>query len=181
MEPKQNVICPFCGKDIPPESRYCLFCGQDLAGQSDLQKADSFTDPDATIQFCKSCGVIIPPYSKYCPVCGERQRRSSSRAGQPPSSAPPFPSTDITPICPANAITSATSKFARSVAQVRDAGSHQSNNQQGDEHPQEVAEYGVEGEKYAYSPSGEKERAKDAKGYGHQNFGQDAKLLQIHR
>jgi len=64
MEPKQNVICPFCGKDIPPESRYCLFCGQDLAGQSDLQKADSFTDPDATIQFCKSCGVIIPPYSK---------------------------------------------------------------------------------------------------------------------
>ena len=72
-------------------------------------------------------------------------------------------------------------QFARSVAQVRDAGSHQSNNQQGDEHPQEVAEYGVEGKKYAYSPSGEKERAKDTKGYGHQYFGQDAKLLQIHR
>ena len=53
MEPKQNVVCPFCGKDIPPESRYCLFCGQDLAGQSDLKKADSFTDPDATIQLCK--------------------------------------------------------------------------------------------------------------------------------
>ena len=84
MEPKQNVICPFCGKDIPPESRYCLFCGQDLAGQSDLQKADSFTDPDATIQFCKSCGVIIPPYSKYCPVCGERQRRSSPQVRESP-------------------------------------------------------------------------------------------------
>ena len=60
MEPKQNVVCPFCGKDIPPESRYCLFCGQDFSGQSDLKKADSFTDPDATIQLCKSCGVVMP-------------------------------------------------------------------------------------------------------------------------
>ena len=91
MEPKQNVICPFCGKDIPPESRYCLFCGQDLAGQSDLKKADSFTDPDATIQFCKSCGVIIPPYSKYCPVCGERQGRSSGSDGVvPPRDVRPY-------------------------------------------------------------------------------------------
>ena len=38
MEPKQNVICPFCSKDMPPESRYCLFCGKELAGQSDLKK-----------------------------------------------------------------------------------------------------------------------------------------------
>ncbi len=38
VEPKQDVICPFCGKDMPPESRYCLFCGKELAGQSDLKK-----------------------------------------------------------------------------------------------------------------------------------------------
>ena len=105
MEPKQNVICPFCGKDIPPESRYCLFCGQDLAGQSDLQKADSFTDPDATIQFCKSCGVIIPPYSKYCPVCGERQRRSSDSVGVlPPFDVSPYDEVlgDVPPPDPAD-------------------------------------------------------------------------------
>lgn len=38
VEPKQDVICPFCGKDMPPESRYCLFCGKELAGQSDQKK-----------------------------------------------------------------------------------------------------------------------------------------------
>ena len=89
MEPKQNVICPFCGKDIPPESRYCLFCGQDLAGRDDLQKAESFTDPDATIQFCKSCGAVIPLYSRYCPVCGEGQRKSSACTVIPPREVVP--------------------------------------------------------------------------------------------
>lgn len=35
---EQKYQCPFCGKDMPPESRYCLFCGKELAGQSDLKK-----------------------------------------------------------------------------------------------------------------------------------------------
>lgn len=38
--PVNNVICPFCRGDIPPNSHYCVFCGKDLTGQK-MNKADS--------------------------------------------------------------------------------------------------------------------------------------------
>ena len=70
MEAKQNVICPFCGKDITPDSHYCLFCGKDLSDQGELKQADTFLDPEVTLGICFECGAIILPYSRFCSECG---------------------------------------------------------------------------------------------------------------
>ena len=48
----QQVICPYCGKQIPREANFCPFCGKKL----------------------KKCpnGHIVPEGANYCPICGAR-------------------------------------------------------------------------------------------------------------
>ncbi len=70
----QNLICPFCGKDIPSTSSYCCFCGRDISTHDDLQMASSFTDPDWTLKTCPSCKSAIPFFMVYCSICGKYQR-----------------------------------------------------------------------------------------------------------
>ena len=95
MEAKQNVICPFCGKDIVPDSHYCMFCGKDLSDQGELKKADTFVDPDTTIGICFECNAIILPYSRFCSKCGVYLRKRPGRDITNIVLPPPPPIEDI--------------------------------------------------------------------------------------
>ena len=70
----QNVICPFCGEDIPSNSSYCCYCGKDISKQENLKTASSFTDPDWTLKCCPSCEAAIPCFMVYCNKCGKEQK-----------------------------------------------------------------------------------------------------------
>ena len=65
-------------------------------------------------------------------------------------------------------------KPSAAFAEVRNSRCHKSDNKQRYEQPQEVAEYGIEGQKYAYRPSWEKEAAPHTEYNGQQYFRQQS-------
>mgnify|MGYP000483433782 CR=1 FL=1 len=53
------VVCPQCGAENPPGTRFCAQCGAPLAGAR-----------------CASCKAEIPAGAKFCPQCGQPSRSS---------------------------------------------------------------------------------------------------------
>ena len=55
---KNSLICPRCGKLMPPDAFYCMYCGTVIRS----------VEPGVA---CASCGNIGPADASFCRKCGD--------------------------------------------------------------------------------------------------------------
>ncbi len=72
------MLCPKCGKENLPTSKFCQHCGAPLAPPP----------PPKSSGLCPKCGTENPPTGKFCQECG-------ASLAPPPPPPPPKP-----PVCP---------------------------------------------------------------------------------
>jgi len=71
--PETNVICPSCGRTLPPGARFCGFDGTHLSASGSQPRIQQPQPTQTTAvpggeKFCPTCRKIFPVYAGFCPV-----------------------------------------------------------------------------------------------------------------
>jgi predicted nucleic acid-binding Zn ribbon protein len=71
-------MCPYCGEDVPGESRQCWKCGSELSG--DAAEILAGGQLEGSAQTCPSCQTPLPPGARGCGTCGWATREEPRRS-----------------------------------------------------------------------------------------------------
>jgi hypothetical protein len=63
--PQAGSVCPFCGADVRPGTKFCASCAAPL-GQATASPA-----PAAATTICVNCGTEVKADTKFCKSCGK--------------------------------------------------------------------------------------------------------------
>lgn len=87
---KAEGACPYCHKQIPPNSAFCVNCGRDLRFYEkplvSIEKAQPEPEQKSLVVYCTYCQKASPEGSNFCVHCGRELH--SKVINETPESSP---------------------------------------------------------------------------------------------